>query len=132
MFHLWGSQSWLQPPFRRLFARSSSTASDEIIVFRALDIDNLSKITRKLLNDLTERILEQNILLEFDDAAVRLVCEMGYDALHGARPLARAVERLVSRPLSEKLLGGEIQPGDKYRVAAEAGRIQFRKVEEEE
>jgi ATP-dependent Clp protease ATP-binding subunit ClpC len=105
---------------------------DEIIVFHPLDPANLAKIARKLLAELSERILEQNILLEFDETAVRLVCELGYDAAHGARPLARAVERLVSRPLSEKLLEGKIQPGDKYRVTADPGRIQFTKVEEEE
>jgi ATPases with chaperone activity, ATP-binding subunit len=76
--------------------------------------------------------LEQNILLEFDEPAVRLVCELGYDAEHGARPLARAVERLVSRPLGEKLLAGEIQPGDKYRVSAEASQVLFHKIEAEE
>jgi ATP-dependent Clp protease ATP-binding subunit ClpC len=118
--------------FQSAFRPEFLNRIDEIIVFRALDIADLSKIGRKLLNELAERILEQNILLEFDETAVRLVCELGYDALQGARPLARAVERLVSRPLSEKLLGGEMQPGDKYRVAADAGRIQFQKVEEEE
>ena len=86
-----------------------------------------SKIARKMLRELSERTLEQNILLEFDEAAVQLICEQGYDAAHGARPLARAVERLVWRPLSEKLLAGEVQPGDKYAVTAADGHIVFRR-----
>ena len=95
------------------------------------EMDDLAKIARKLLGELSQRTLEQNILLEFDEAAVRLICELGYDPSHGARPLARAVERLVSRPLSEQMLGGEVQPGDKYRVTADAGRIRFQRIEED-
>ncbi len=119
---------------RRVFRPEFINRIDEIIVFQALDRDSLAKIARKLLGELSERILEQNILLEFDESAVRRVCELGYDAEHGARPLARAVERLVSRPLSYMLLAGEIQPGEKCRVSANAhaGLIVFHKVEAEE
>jgi ATP-dependent Clp protease ATP-binding subunit ClpC len=105
---------------------------DEIIVFHPLKMEDLGKIAQKLLSELAERILEQNILLEFDESAIRLVCELGYDAEHGARQLGRAVEQVVSRPLSEKLLGGEIHPGDKYRVTTDAGGILFQKIEAEE
>ena len=115
---------------RRAFRPEFLNRIDEIIVFRPLAMEDLSKIARKLLGELSERALEQNILLEFDDAAVRLICDQGYDASHGARPLARAVERLVSRPLSEKLLGGEVQPGDRYGVTADGGSIVFRREEE--
>ncbi len=85
-----------------------------------------AKIVRKLIGGPSKGTLDQNILLEFDDAAVRLICELGYDAEHGARPLARAVERLVSRPLSEKLLGGQIQSGEKFVITADEGRIVFK------
>ena len=111
---------------RRSFRPEFLNRIDEIIAFRPLGMGDLAKIVRKMLGELSQRTLEQNILLEFDDAAVRLICELGYDAEHGARPLARAVERLVSRPLSEKLLGGEIQPGEKFVATADAGRIVFR------
>jgi ATP-dependent Clp protease ATP-binding subunit ClpC len=114
---------------RRAFRPEFLNRIDEIIVFHPLAKDAIEKITRKMLGELSQRTLEQNILLEFDDSAVRLICELGYDAALGARPLARAVERLVSRPLSEKLLGGEIQPGEKFVVTADGGRIAFRSEE---
>jgi ATP-dependent Clp protease ATP-binding subunit ClpC len=115
---------------RRAFRPEFLNRIDEIIVFRPLTMEGLAKIARKMLAELGQRTLEQNILLEFDDAAVNLICESGYDAVNGARPLARAVERLVSRPLSEKLLGGEIKAGEKYSATASDGRILFRRDEE--
>jgi ATP-dependent Clp protease ATP-binding subunit ClpC len=114
---------------RRSFRPEFLNRIDEIIAFRPLGMEDLAKIVRKMLGELSQRTLEQNILLEFDDAAVRLICELGYDAEHGARPLARAVERLVSRPLSEKLLGGELQPGEKFVITVDEGRIVFRSEE---
>jgi ATP-dependent Clp protease ATP-binding subunit ClpA len=113
---------------RREFRREFVNRIDEIVVFRPLGMDDLAKIARKLLGELSERALERDLLLEFDEGAVRLVYESGYDAAHGARPLARAVERLISRPLSEKLLGEEIQAGDRYLVSAESGRVVWNKL----
>ncbi len=124
-------QEALLAGIRRDFRPEFLNRIDEVIVFRPLEMDDLAKITRRLLGELSQRTLEQNILLDVDEAAVRLICELGYDPSHGARPLARAVERLVSRPLSEQLLGGAIQPGDKYRVTADAGRIRFQRIEED-
>jgi ATP-dependent Clp protease ATP-binding subunit ClpC len=113
---------------RRAFRPEFLNRIDEILVFRPLGMEDLAKIARRLLGELSERALERDILLEFDDAAVRLICEAGYDAAHGARPLARTVERLAGRPLSEKLLGGEIQPGEKYLATAAGPQLSFDRV----
>ena len=113
---------------RRAFRPEFLNRVDEIVVFNPLGMDDLAKIARKLLSELSERALERDLLLEFDEGAVRLVCESGYNPAHGARPLARAVERLVSRPLSEKLLGGEIQAGYRYRLTADGSRVAWNKL----
>jgi ATP-dependent Clp protease ATP-binding subunit ClpB len=78
-----------------------------------------------MLAELGERVAAQQVWLEFREDAVQLLCAAGYDPENGARPLARAIERLVTRPLSEKLLAGAFQPGDKVSVAAARGEVVF-------
>jgi len=102
---------------------------DEVIVFRPLAPQHLAGIAGKMLGELRERVGEQDILLEFSEQAIRLVCAAGYDPQNGARPLARAIERLVARPLGEKLLEGAFSPGDVVRVDAEQDEVVFRVVE---
>jgi ATP-dependent Clp protease ATP-binding subunit ClpC len=99
---------------------------DEVIVFRALEADDLTRIARKLLVELGRRALDQNVLLEFSDEAVALVVEAARDPAQGARQLGRAVDRLIGRPLGEALIHGRITPGQSIQAAAEGGRIVFR------
>ena len=60
------------------------------------------------------------------DAARELIAEEGYDPAYGARPLKRAIQRLVQNPLALHVLEGEFEEGDTVVVDAEAGRISFR------
>ncbi len=85
---------------------------DEIIVFQQLTRDEVKQIAELLLANVEERLKEQDLQLEVSEAFKdRLVTE-GYDPSYGARPLRRAVSRLVEDNLAEAILSGEIQAGD--------------------
>src|SRR6478736_2686028 len=96
---------------------------DEIIVFRSLDRDQLSQITRLLLARVARRMHAQGVELEVSDEAVEYLANAGFDPQYGARPLRRAIQRLLEDELSERLLAGEIEPGQRVRVDLRDGRL---------
>jgi ATP-dependent Clp protease ATP-binding subunit ClpC len=98
---------------------------DETIVFRALDRSQLHQITRLLLDRVGRRLRAQGIEPVFTDEAVSLLAEEGFDPEFGARPLRRAIQRLVETRLSNMVLAGELNPGDSVTVGAHDGRIEI-------
>jgi ATP-dependent Clp protease ATP-binding subunit ClpC len=96
---------------------------DEIIVFRSLDRDQLAQITRLLLDRVARRMHAQGVELEVADEAVQYLANAGFDPQYGARPLRRAIQRLLEDELSQRLLAGEIQPGQHVRVDLRDGRL---------
>src|ERR687898_21482 len=96
---------------------------DEIIVFRSLDRDQLMQITRLLLGRVARRIHAQGVELEVSDEAVQYLANAGFDPQYGARPLRRAIQRLLEDELSERLLAGEIESGQRVRVELHDGRL---------
>jgi ATP-dependent Clp protease ATP-binding subunit ClpC len=96
---------------------------DEIIVFRALTREQLSEITRLMLDRVSRRLRAQGVEPEFTDAAVAYLAEQGFDPEFGARPLRRAIQRLVENELSRKVLAGELEPGARVRVDGADGRL---------
>src|SRR5438874_1820624 len=98
---------------------------DEIIVFRALDDEQLAQITKLLLDKLARRLHAQHIGVEFTEDAIALLAREGYDPEYGARPLRRTIQRLVENELSRLVLGGGVQPGDRVRIDALEGELHF-------
>src|SRR5215213_9566565 len=96
---------------------------DEIIVFRALDREQLKQITRLLLAKVERRMHAQGVELEVSDEAVEFLANAGFDPQYGARPLRRAIQRLLEDELSERLLAGDIEPGQGVRVELRDGRL---------
>jgi ATP-dependent Clp protease ATP-binding subunit ClpA len=84
---------------------------DEVIVFHALGDTELAAIVDLLVAELAARLEEQDLILELTPAARRLVATEGHDPAFGARPLKRAVQRLVENPLARALLEGRFPPG---------------------
>jgi ATP-dependent Clp protease ATP-binding subunit ClpC len=105
---------------------------DEIIVFRSLDRDQLMQITRLLLDRVARRMRAQGVELEVSDEAVEYLANAGFDPQYGARPLRRAIQRLLEDDLSERLLAGEIEPGQPVRVDLRDGRLNVETVLEAE
>ncbi len=85
---------------------------DEIIVFHALSDDELREIAALLLENLRRTGKEQDIDLRFSDAVVRRIAEEGRNSRYGARPLRRAVGRLIESPLSKEIIAGRIKPAN--------------------
>ena len=101
---------------------------DDIIVFRPLGKEQLVKIVDLRLEDLRRLLADRKISLELSDAAKELLFTEGYDANFGARPLKRAIQKLVQDPLALKILEGEVLHGDHVIVDADkkAGKMTFK------
>ncbi|MDI3476675.1 MAG: ATP-dependent Clp protease ATP-binding subunit ClpC [Thermoanaerobacterium sp.] len=101
---------------------------DDIIVFRQLTQDDIRKITDLMIADLNKRLKDNNISLEFTDDAKEELLKEGYDVTYGARPLRRAIQKVVESELSELMLKGEVKSGDKILVKLKDGKFDFTKV----
>jgi ATP-dependent Clp protease ATP-binding subunit ClpB len=100
---------------------------DEVIEFKPLSKEQIAEIVELQLGRLRERLQERRIELELSSAAKEALAEAGWDPAYGARPLKRAIQRLVENPLALRLLEGEFADGDTIRVDAEDGEIRFEK-----
>jgi ATP-dependent Clp protease ATP-binding subunit ClpB len=110
---------------------------DDIIIFRPLGKEQLVKIIELRLEDVRHLLGERKISLELTDAAKDLLFTEGFDPNFGARPLKRAIQKLVQDPLAMKILDGEVLHGDHVIVDADkrAGKMKFeisKRVGEEE
>jgi ATP-dependent Clp protease ATP-binding subunit ClpB len=101
---------------------------DEVIEFQPLSKEQIAEIVELQLGRLRERLAERQIELELTDAAKEALAEAGWDPAYGARPLKRAIQRLVENPLALRLLEGDFADGDTIRVDAEDGGIRFEKL----
>jgi ATP-dependent Clp protease ATP-binding subunit ClpB len=100
---------------------------DDIIVFHPLGKEQLVKIIELRLEDVRRLLADRKISLELTDAAKELLFAQGYDPNFGARPLKRAIQKLVQDPLALKILDGEILNGDHVIVEADKrlGKMRF-------
>ncbi len=98
---------------------------DDVIIFQSLDEEELSRIVEIQIARLEKRLAQQNLTLDVDDRAKKLLAKEGYDPQFGARPLKRAVQEQLLNPLSMKLLEGEFKPGDKIKVTSKDDELVF-------
>ncbi len=89
---------------------------DDLIVFHALEPDDIRQITGLLLKSVSKRLSERGMELVYEDDVVAQLAEDGYDANYGARPLRRAIQRSVEDALSEEIIAGRVALGDKVRL----------------
>jgi ATP-dependent Clp protease ATP-binding subunit ClpB len=103
---------------------------DDIIVFNALTREHLSRIVDIQLGNVAKLLKERGIAVEVTPAAKERIISEGYDPNYGARPMKRAIQRLVQDPLASKLIGGEFAEGDTLLVDAkeDAGELEFSKL----
>ncbi len=98
---------------------------DEIILFHRLKKEQMGAIVDIQVARLQKLLDEHKIEIELKPEARALLAEKGYDPAFGARPLKRAIQKMLQDPLAEKLLGGEIKDGSKIKVGAAADRLIF-------
>jgi len=100
---------------------------DEIIVFHQLSHEEIEKIVDLMVAQLEERLADRDMGIELTPAAKSLIADRGYDPTLGARPLRRALQRDIEDPVAEKILFGELQPGQVVLVdvAPEGSELPF-------
>ncbi len=96
---------------------------DETIVFHALEKEHITSIVDLMLKDLEKKLKENELSLEVSEKAKEILVEQGFDPTYGARPLRRAIQKLIEDPLAEEMLKGRYKAGDKVVVEAEEGKI---------
>ncbi|MCK4418307.1 ATP-dependent Clp protease ATP-binding subunit [Candidatus Aerophobetes bacterium] len=112
---------------KRSFRPEFLNRLDEVIVFRALTREEIKKIIDLLIAEKKELLKEKEISIEVSEEAKNLIAQEGYDPDFGARPLRRAIQRLIENPLSEEILEGKFKEGDSIVVKIKDGNIIFRK-----
>lgn len=106
---------------RRQFRPEFLNRFDDISVFRMLERDDLERIVHLEADKLISRLKAKNITLALSQEALNLIIKNGYDPQYGARPIRRAIERLLEDPLAESLLRGDVKPGDKIEAVETDG-----------
>jgi ATP-dependent Clp protease ATP-binding subunit ClpA len=97
----------------------------KIIVFKNLLPVELDKIVRLNLGELAETVKNQGMVMEFDDAAVKKLVQLGYDPAFGARPLRRVIDEKLRAPLSEAILSKKIVRGSKVKLVLKGDDFDF-------
>ncbi len=98
---------------------------DDIILFDKLTSNEISDIAKIMLDSVGKRIEELGIHITFDESVTSLVAKEGFDELYGARPLRRAIVRMVEDNISTEMLEGKIKSGDSIKAIAEENKIRF-------
>ncbi len=99
---------------------------DEIVIFKPLGREEIAAIVKIQVGHLVKRLADRRITLELTPATEEVLAREGYDPVYGARPLKRAIQRLVQDPLALQLLNGTFAEGDTVVVDAKRGQIGFR------
>jgi ATP-dependent Clp protease ATP-binding subunit ClpB len=102
---------------------------DEVIIFRPLGMEQITRIVDIQLRGLRERLAERHIALELTPAAKELLAQEGFDPVYGARPLRRAIQREIVQPLAIRLLRGDFRDGDTILVDVHDGQFTFARQE---
>ena len=116
-----------QEQMREVFRPEFLNRIDEIVEFEPLTKDQLAEIVDLQLERLRARLEERGIEIELTDEAKHVLAEAGWDPTYGARPLKRAIQRLVENPLALRLLEGDFTEGDAVRVDAKDGELVFQR-----
>jgi ATP-dependent Clp protease ATP-binding subunit ClpC len=125
-------KSTVHDELKRAFNPEFLNRIDDVIVFHALTRDDMRNIVEILLGQLRERLHTQEISLDITQDAVELLIERGFDPSLGARPLKRAIQKLLEDPFAEYILRGQFSAGAKIRVARRNDQLDFEAASAEE
>src|SRR5262249_54425812 len=100
---------------------------DDIIIFHSLDEKQIESIVDIQVERLSKRLAQQQLAIDVDASAKKVLAKEGYDPQFGARPLKRAIQEYLLDPFATKLLAGDFKPGDRIKVSAKNGELQFEK-----
>ena len=121
----------LNESLKRAFRPEFINRMDSVVIFRALNKEDIQKIVSLELDKVSERLKEHELALSASEEALSLLATQGYDSEFGARPLRRVIQQKVEDPLSDRVLGGEFVNGDAIYVDVnEDGELVLKKSEE--
>ncbi|MDR0774242.1 MAG: ATP-dependent chaperone ClpB [Rickettsia sp.] len=100
---------------------------DEIILFHKLNRANIHDIVKIQLDNLKEILLQQNIILQFDESAINYLADKGYDSMFGARPLKRVIQRELQNHFAKMILSSSIMSGDTINIKSTNGQLAINK-----
>ncbi|MFM6455400.1 MAG: ATP-dependent chaperone ClpB, partial [Planktothrix sp.] len=101
---------------------------DEMIIFHALQKEELRQIVRLQIERLSKRLADRKMALKLSDSALDFLAEVGYDPVYGARPLKRAIQRELETPIAKAILRSEFVNGDTIFVDIENERLGFKRL----
>ena len=113
----------LMERLRQTFRPEFLNRIDEVVIFHPLGQEQARAITRLQMNELAARLLEQGLTLDADDSAINLLCKEGFSQTQGARPLRRVIEKLLTVPLSLRILLGNIPEQATVHVSTDEGKL---------
>ena len=112
---------------KKIFRPEFLNRVDEIMVFRSLTEEEIEQIAHLMLSQVAARLKERGIELDIGEDAVKLLSRSGFDVQYGARPLRRAIQRMVEDALSEEILSGRIALDSTVKVGVEDEKLTFAK-----
>jgi len=117
---------------RQAFKPEFLNRVDDVIIFRSLTREDIERIVEIQIKRVERLLADRKLTLEVTPAAKQLLVAEGYDPVYGARPLKRAIQRLLQNPLAVAVLEGAYQEGDRVRVdrAKDGNSLSFEKVRE--
>jgi ATP-dependent Clp protease ATP-binding subunit ClpB len=111
---------------RKAFRPEFVNRLDEIVIFSRLDRAQLRLIVDIQLGQFAKRLARRELTIELTDRARDVIAEQGFDPQYGARPLKRAIQKLLEDPLAKRVLAGDFVPGSTIRVDPDAtGALSF-------
>jgi ATP-dependent Clp protease ATP-binding subunit ClpC len=117
---------------KRTFRPEFLNRIDEVIVFHALNREQIKAIVDLMVKPVVHQLLDKGIALELTEEAKELLAKDGFDPNFGARPLRRSVQRFIENPLSEELLKGTLEPGSTVKALVEDEQIIFETIAKKE
>jgi ATP-dependent Clp protease ATP-binding subunit ClpA len=108
---------------RRAFRPELLNRIDEVIVFEPLGKEQIEQIVDLMLDRVRVQLLEKQIMMEATEPARALLATEGFDPEYGARPLRRAIQRLVENPIARGILRREFREGDTVVLDVEDGKL---------
>ncbi len=120
-------KSTVKKELKKSFRPEFLNRVDHIVVFRALSQKSISQIISLQLADLARRLEAKEVILRFAKSVSSMLLKEGYDADNGARPMRRAIQRLIEDPLATEMIDGSIKSGDTVKVGVDKeGKIELK------
>jgi ATP-dependent Clp protease ATP-binding subunit ClpC len=124
-----GMKARVMDEMKKVFRPEFLNRVDEVVVFPALKRDEIFQIVDLMIQRVNKQVKAQDLSLEISLEVKEFIANEGFDPTMGARPLRRAIQRLIEDPLAEEVLRGTFRPGDIIRGEMDGERVTFRKLQ---